>query len=85
MIILESNIYMILIINYIFYKKYIFTSHMLHHKLNINYGYSEKGKLIYPLSTGYQKAREAVAEYSSNEFVKVDPMVRYTRAYTEYR
>ncbi|XP_046737419.1 tyrosine aminotransferase [Diprion similis] len=27
----------------------------------------------YAPSTGYQKAREAVAEYSSNEFVKVDP------------
>ncbi|XP_012286890.1 tyrosine aminotransferase [Orussus abietinus] len=27
----------------------------------------------YASSTGYQKAREAVAEYSSNEFVKVDP------------
>ncbi|XP_011145008.1 tyrosine aminotransferase [Harpegnathos saltator] len=27
----------------------------------------------YAPSTGYQRAREAVAEYSSNEFVKVDP------------
>ncbi|XP_072762193.1 tyrosine aminotransferase [Anoplolepis gracilipes] len=27
----------------------------------------------YAPSTGYQRAREAVAEYSSNEFVKIDP------------
>jgi len=41
--------------------------------------------LIFIYFTGYQKAREAVAEYSSNEFVKVDPKVGWTRAYIECR
>lgn len=34
-----------------------------------------KKKTDFYLFTGYQRAREAVAEYSSNEFVKVDAKV----------
>jgi len=58
------------------------------YKLSINYVYFKMQEIdfvTYSLCTGYQRAREAVAEYSSNEFVKVDPKVRSTRAFIEYR
>lgn len=44
------------------------------HRNNLSDGVDDKALIYYV--KGYEKARAAVAKYSSNEFVTVDPKVR---------